>query len=58
MQDFLCKGCQADLSKGRKIPIYITCSELYLACPVCKYELKVTVDDEGCLHLVNQKEVV
>jgi len=51
MKDFICEGCQADLSKGRQIPIHMTCGELYLACPVCKYEMRVSVDDKGRIFL-------
>jgi len=57
MQNFICEGCQADLSRGRQIPIHVIYGVFHLACPVCKYEMKVTVDAEGNLHLVNQKEV-
>ena len=53
-----CKGCQADLSKGRDVPIHMTLGRLYLSCPLCKYESILSVDADGRLHLFNQEDVM
>jgi len=48
-----CHGCSADLAKGIDIPIHMTGGQLYLACPLCKYESRVAIDGAGKLNLVN-----
>ena len=54
MEDIICKGCDSDLAKGIRIPIHMTQGVLYFTCPLCNYESRLTVDDEGKLHLVNK----
>jgi len=53
----ICRGCSADLSKGRNVQIKMTYGRLYLPCPLCGYESQITVDDEGKVSLVNQNDV-
>lgn len=41
----ICKGCDADLSKGIDIPITMTNGQLYMSCPICKLAMRITVVD-------------
>jgi len=43
----ICPGCNANLSLGQRIPITMTDGKLYTACPVCRVEMKISVDNDG-----------
>ena len=51
-KDMICNGCKGNLRMGRDILIRMTNGVLYLGCPLCKYESRITVEIDGTVNIV------